>query len=112
MLGIAKSTGAVRGYMGFLTSPQAISAGSAMILTPIVSRYIVPLVGRIPVLARWRSAVLIVSAIIVFMVAKFFGGLLQAVLLGAAAGLTINAFNASGVGQRVLGRIHAIAGGQ
>jgi len=48
----------------------------------------------------------------VFMVAKFFGGFIQAILLGAAAGLTIGAFNASGVGQRVLGRIHALAGGQ
>ena len=112
MIGLGKGSNAVRGYMSFLTSPQAIAAASAMVATPVISRYIVPLVGRIPVVARHRSAVMIISAIIVFMVAKFFGGVIQSIFLGVAAGLTIGAFNASGLGQRVLGRIHSLAGGQ
>lgn len=109
---MGRSSGAVRGFLGFLTTPQAIAAGAAVVATPIVSRYITPLVGRIPVVARHRGAVLIISAIIVFIVAKFFGGILQAIFLGVAAGLTISAFNASGLGARVLGRLHRVAGGQ
>jgi len=109
---MGRSSGAVRGFLGFLTTPQAISAGAAVVATPIVSRYIVPLVGRIPVVARHRAAVLIISAIIMFVIAKFFGGFIQAIFLGVAAGLTIGAFNASGLGARVLGRIHRVTGGQ
>lgn len=104
-VGIPKVGGSINGFMGFLTSPEAIAVASAIILTPFIAGYILPLVSRIPVIGNYGTVTLLVAALIVFLIAKWVGGgFLRSIFLGAAAGMVINAFAASTFGRGIIKR--------
>jgi len=103
--------GSVKGFTGFLTSPEALAVGAAIILTPFISRYILPSVSNIPVLGSNPAIALFVSAIIVFIIAKFVGGMiLRPLLFGVAAGMAINAIISTQFGQRAIQQVSRVAG--
>jgi len=106
-----KIGGSIRGFTGFLTSPEAIAVASATLLTPFISRYILPLVSSIPVLGSNPAVALLISALIIFMLARFVGGsILRPILLGAAAGMAINALISTQFGQRAIRQVSRVAG--
>ena len=107
-MGIPKVGGSLNGFMDFLTSKEAIAVASAIIVTPFISGYILPLVTRLPVIGQYGTLALIVAALIVFLIAKWVGGgFLRSIFLGAAAGMVINAFANSGLGKGILSRFGA-----
>lgn len=106
-----KIGGSIKGFTGFLFSPEAIAVASATLLTPFISRYILPLVSSIPVLGSNPALALIISAVIVFMIARFVGGtILRPILLGVAAGMAINAIISTQFGQRAIRQVSRVAG--
>jgi len=90
------------GFTSFIFSDVAVVAFSAVILTPIVAAWVVPMLYRVPFLQNYPTITLLVAAIIIFFVAGMFKGLLRALVTGVAAGLALNAFQGSSIGQRVL----------
>lgn len=98
-MGVRRGIG---GFTSFIFSDVAVVAFSAVILTPLVQAWIVPMLYRVPVLNNYPTITLIVAAIVVFFVAGMFSGTLRALVTGVAAGLALNAFQASSIGQRVL----------
>lgn len=106
-----KIGGSIKGFTGFLFSPEAIAVASATLLTPFISRYILPLVASLPVLGANPAVALLISALIVFMLARFIGGsILRPILLGAAAGMAINALISTRFGQRAIQSVSRVAG--
>jgi len=104
-VGMPKVGGSVNGFMGFITSKEAIAVASAMILTPFIGGYILPLVSRLPVIGSHGTIALLVAAFVIFLVAKWVGsGILRSIFLGAAAGMVINAFTASSFGRGIVQR--------
>lgn len=98
----------VNGFMSFVTSREAIAVASAVILTTFVSNYILPLVGRIPVIGANPTIALLAAAVIVFIVARFIGnGVLRSILLGVVAGMTINAILTTSFGRGIASRFGA-----
>ena len=107
-VGIPKVGGSLNGFMDFLTSKEAIAVASAIIVTPFIAGYILPLVSRLPVIGGYGTVALLVAALIVFIIAKWVGmGLLRSILLGACAGMVINALAASSIGKGILSRFGA-----
>lgn len=92
----------IGGFTSFIFSDVAVVAFSAVVLTPIVAAWVVPMLYRIPFLQNYPTITLIVAAIIIFFIAGMFSGLLRAIVTGVAAGLALNAFQGSAIGQRVL----------
>lgn len=99
---MARAKRGVGGFASFIFSDVAVVAFSAVILTPIVAAWIVPLLYRIPFLQNYPTITLIVAGIVVFFIAGMFNGLLRALFTGVAAGLALNAFQGSSFGQRIL----------
>ena len=100
-----KVGGSINGFMSFITSREAIAVASAVVLTTFVSNYILPLVGRIPVIGRNPTIALLAAAVIVFIIARFIGnGILRSVLLGVVAGMTINAILTTSFGRGIASR--------
>lgn len=99
LMGVRKGIG---GFTSFIFSDVALVAFSAVVLTPIVAAWIVPMLYRVPVLNNYPTLTLIVAAIVVFFVAGMFSGMLRALVTGVAAGLALNAFQSSAIGQRVI----------
>lgn len=106
-----KIGGSIRGFTGFLTSPEALAVGAAILLTPFISRYILPLVSNLPVLGSNPAIALFASAVIVFIIARFVGGMiLRPILMGVAAGMAINAIISTQFGQRAIQQVSRVAG--
>lgn len=97
----------LKGFTNFVTSGETIAVASAIFLTPVVSRFIVPLLGNIPYLNQHPTIVLVIASLIVFMIAKATSGTIRSIILGAAAGLFINAIASTGVGATLIGRLQA-----
>lgn len=107
-MGIPKVGGSVNSFVGFLTSKEAVAVASAMIITPFIAGYILPLVQKIPVIGNYGTITLLVGALIVFLIAKWVGnGFMRSIFLGAAAGMVINAFAASRFGGGIIKRFGA-----
>ena len=106
-----RGAGKVKGYLSYLKSPEFIAVASAIILTPILSSFLVPLVGRIPVLGSYPLVTVIVASLILFWIAKAIGGMYtRAILVGVAGGMIITAFMGTSIGQNFVGRISATVG--
>lgn len=105
--------GAVGGFTSYLTSPEALAAVGAMVFTPLITNYIVPLVTRLPVLGSQPAIALVVGAIVVFIIARYIGGgIVRSLLLGVSAGMVINAVLATGVGRGIVTRLGGALGGR
>ena len=110
MATIKGTTNKLGGFLGYLKSPEFIAVGAAIIVTPIVAGYLLPLLGRIPFIGTRPVFTLIAAAVIMFLLAKWVKGTYaKAVMIGIAGGFSINAFVSSSIGQRVIGRISASA---
>lgn len=102
---------AIGGFTSYLSSPEALAAVGAMVFTPLIMSYIVPLVSRLPVLGGQPALALLVGAIIVFIIARYIGGgLIRSLLLGVSAGMVINAILATGVGRGIVTRLGGAIG--
>lgn len=99
-----KITRNLGGFTSFVFSPESIAVFSAVVITPVISRHLLPLIQRVPLLNSNLTISLIVAAVITFVVAKFFMGFIRSLLLGVAAGFALNAFQQSSVGQNLLAR--------
>ena len=101
----------VKGFLNYLKSPEFVAVGSAIILTPIISSFLLPLVRRIPAIGNHEIAVVIVASLIIFWIAKMIGGMyIKAILIGTAGGLLISSFLTTGFGQRFTSRLSATVG--
>ena len=78
-------------FTTFLKSGAAITAASAMLITPAV----LGLVDQVTAGSKFPvsnvTAVLLIAAIVLFVIASFFGGIIQSILLGGVIGLVVNA---------------------
>jgi len=92
------------GFTGFIFSNETVAVFSAVVISPVVSRHLLPLIQKIPVLNSNITVSLAVAALVVFVVAKFFMGYIRSILLGVAAAFVLNAFQQSSVGQNLLAR--------
>ena len=92
------------GFTGFVFSNESVAVFSAVVITPVVSRHLLPLIQKIPVLNSNITVSLAAAAIVVFVVAKFFMGYIRSILLGVAAAFVLNAFQQSSIGQNLLAR--------
>jgi len=108
-VGLPKVGGSISGFAGFLTSKESVAVASAIILTPFIMGYIMPLISRLPIIGKYGTVALLVGALVVFLIAKWVGGgFLRSIFLGAAAGMVINAFAASTFGRGVIKRFGSV----
>ena len=78
-------------FTTFLKSGAAITAASAIVITPAVLGIVDQVTAGKNLPIQNVTAVLIVAAIILFVIAGFFGGMIQSILLGGVIGLVVNA---------------------
>ena len=112
VIGKGKSALKLGKFSSFITSAPVIAVASAIILTPIFTRYLLPIIARIPYLGEHTTLALIAVALVLFIIAGMVGmGTLKVIFLGAAAGVLINAFISSGTGVSLIGRLNATTAG-
>ena len=78
-------------FTSFLTSGSVITAGVAIVTTPMVTSLAVRLQSRFGAIPGGITGALIVVAFILFIIAGFFMGIIRDVLLGGAISAFINA---------------------
>ena len=99
-------------FSSFITSAPVIAVASAIILTPIFTRYLLPIIAKLPYLKDHPTLALVAVALVLFIIAGMVGmGTLKVIFLGAAAGALINAFISSGTGISIIGRLNATTAG-
>ena len=100
------------GFLGYLKSPEFIAVGSAIIITPIIAGFLLPLLRRIPFIGQRPLFTVLAAALLMFILAKWVRGTYaKAILIGVAGGFVINAFISSGAGQRLIGRLSTTVAG-
>ena len=96
----------IGGFISYIKSPEFIAVASAIIVTPMVASFLLPLIRRIPVIGSHPTGSVLVAALVVFIIGKWLrGALIRAILIGVSGGLVINALMATSFGQRFVGRI-------
>lgn len=78
-------------FKEFLTSPELIVVGSAIVLTPLLQASVQSILDRIPILQDHATIALLVAGFIVFIIASKLKGVIKQIALGFAAGLAITA---------------------
>ena len=97
-------------FTNFLTSDQAITAASAIIITPAVLGFVSRLTSRSGFLVQHATVALLLSAILVFIVAGMMSGVIRSVLLGASIGIFVNAMLTVAPIAAAVNRIGAVSG--
>lgn len=107
VIGKGKSALKLNKFSMFITSAPVIAVASAIILTPIFTRYLLPIIANLPYLKAHPTLALIAVALVLFIIAGMIGsGTLKVIFLGAAAGALINAFISSSTGTSIIGRLN------
>lgn len=78
-------------FTTFLKSGAAITAASAMLITPAVLGIVDQVTAKSNLPISNVTIVLLLAAVVLFVVAGFFGGIIQNILLGGVIGLVVNA---------------------
>ena len=114
---VLKGTGRrLSNFTGYIRSPEFVAVAAAIVITPIVAGFILPLIRRIPVIGSRPVFALVAAAFIMFLIGATIGGgmYVKAIFIGLAGGFLINAFTSTGFGQNLIGRftssVRAVAG--
>lgn len=79
-------------FKKFITSPEIVAVGSAILVTPLIQATVESLVGSIPVVQNHATIALIIAAFVIFILASRIKMMMfRAVALGVAGGLLITA---------------------
>ena len=78
-------------FTRFLKSEGAITAASAMIVTPAVLGIVDQVTAKSGFPVSNVTIVLLIAAVVLFTIAGFFSGIIQNILLGGVIGLVVNA---------------------
>lgn len=88
---IKNPTAQIGKFTNFLKSKEALSAGSAMIITPAILGIVDQVSAKTKFPVKNITAVLLIAALVLFVIAGFFSGIIQSILLGGVIGLVVNA---------------------
>ena len=91
MNGIKKPSMQIGKFKDFITSDKAVTSAAAILVTPAVLGIVDRVIEKYPKFGNNATIALIVASIIIFIIAGFFSGIIQDVVLGAAIGVFINA---------------------
>jgi len=78
-------------FKKFLTSPELIVVGSAVLLTPLLQASVESIINRFAILQAHTTIALLLAGFVVFILASKLSGFLKQIALGFAAGLAITA---------------------
>lgn len=78
-------------FKKFLTSPELIVVGSAVLLTPLLQASVQSIIDRVPFLQSHATIALLLAGFVVFILASKLSGFIKQIALGFAAGLAITA---------------------
>lgn len=90
-MGMSSPTRKIGKFTSFLTSDRVITAGVAIVTTPIVLNLAARLQTRFGAIPGGITGALIVVAFILFVIAGMFMGIISDILLGMAISAFINA---------------------
>ena len=91
MRNIAKPQLQVAKFTNFITSSEAISAISTVLITPAILNMVTRMASNSSILAGHVTLTLVIASIVVFVIAGMLSGVLRSVALGVSVGLFINA---------------------
>ena len=96
-------------YKMFVTSGEAVTAASTVIITPLILQIVNRVIANNSFLSKYVGLSLILASIVIFIIAGYFSGYIRQIGLGMAVGVLINGLLTFPQIASLVGRISASA---